>query len=108
MLATARLILAIVCGSYLLSAAILGVARLRGQPVPAWVILAWLVTGLLGFALLPALRPGRPLVLASIGVVLLPWMAYSLVGDLRGKHWLVAVTDVAGLAAIAYSLWLAR
>ena len=108
MLATSKLILAILCGSYLLSAVLLGVARSRGETVPVAVIAGWAVLGLIGFALLPALQPGRLGVIVALCVVLGPWMAYSLVRDLIGGHWIIAITDIAGLAAIGYSLWIVR
>ena len=101
---TAKLILYIVAGSYLVSAAMLGVMRARGTTVPAWVIAGWLLTGLIGLALTAALGPGRGGVWWGLLVALGPWMVYALVGDLRLGHYVIAAIDVAGLSAIAYAL----
>ena len=108
MLPTAKLILAILCGSYLLSAALLAVARYRGETVPIAVIATWAVLGIIGFGLLPQLQVGRTWVIVALAIVLGPWMAYSLVRDVMGGHWIIAITDVAGLGAIGYSLWIVR
>ena len=102
--APAKLTLYILAASYLVSAALLGVAKSRGEPVPAWVIGTWLVTGLVAVALTPLLAPGRPAVWVGLLVALGPWMAWSLVGDLRGGHWVIAVVDVLGLGAIGWCL----
>jgi hypothetical protein len=105
-LSTARLILGITCGTYLLSAALLGWAKYRGQPVTAFGVTGWAVTGAVGLALLPWLTPKGWGVIIAIAAVLGPWMVYALVSDLRLGHWIIAVMDFAGLVAIAFSLWL--
>ena len=104
----ARLILYIVAASYVVSGGLLWVARAKGQPVAAWVIGAWLAAGLIGLGLTWAFGPGRGkwVIWAGLLVVLGPWMAYSLVGDWRGGHWVIAGLDVAALGAIAYALWM--
>ena len=102
----ARIILFIVAASYVVSGVLLGVARARGEEVPAWVIATWLVTGVAGLALTAALGPGRRGVWVALLIVLGPWMAWSLVGDLRGGHWVIAGIDVLGLGAIGYALWI--
>jgi hypothetical protein len=103
-IAIARTILFWVAASYVLSAALLGVARMRHQPVPAWVILGWLATGAAGMALSLMLSPGRSAVWLGLLVLLGPWMLFSLVEDLRRGFWPIALTDLAGIAAIGYSL----
>ncbi len=101
----ARLILYIVAASYVLSGGLLWVARAKGQSVPAWVIGTWLAAGLIGVGLTYAMAPGRRGVWVALAVVLGPWMAYSLVGDLREGHWVIAILDVGALVAIAFALW---
>jgi hypothetical protein len=103
-----RLLLAVVAGTYLLSAGLLAAARSRGAKVEAWVIGGWLLTGLAGLALAAALRPGRPAVWAGLLAALVPWMLYSLAYDARERIWVMVAADVAGLAAIAAGLWMAR
>ena len=98
---SARTIYLIVAISYLLSAAILGLMRWRGTEVPAWVIIGWLVTGVVGIALSTALAPGRGLVWAAILVVLVPWMIYALIGDFRLGHYFMVTIDALALLAIA-------
>lgn len=105
-IASARMILMIVAGSYVLSAAILGFVRWRGTTVPSWMIGGWLVTGLLGIALSAMLAPGRGAVWVLLMLVLFPWMIYSLVSDLRSGNWIIACTDVAALLAIAYAAFI--
>ena len=56
-LPAARLILSIICGSYLLSAGLLTWARVAGQVVPGWKIGGWVITGIVGFLLLIWLSP---------------------------------------------------
>jgi hypothetical protein len=107
-LAISRLILLIMCGSYLLSAGLLTWARVSGQTVPGWKIGGWVVTGIAGFILLPWLSQSRPLISIALLIALGPWMAIALGDDARSGHWIVAIIDLAGLAAIGYSLWLVR
>jgi hypothetical protein len=107
-LATSRLILIIVCASYVLSAALLTWARIAGQTVPSWKIAGWLVTGIAGAILLPWLAGNRPLISLAVMIVLGPWMALALSDDLRGRHFIIAAIDLAGLFAIGYALWLIR
>ena len=105
-LATARVLFYVMSGSFLLSAAILEAVRLSGKTVPAAVLLGWGGLGVLGVALTPLLSPDRRWIAWALAVVLGPWMAYSLVGDLQRKVYPIAATDVAGLAAIAFGVWL--
>ena len=107
-LPTARLILIIMCASYLLSAALLTWARISGQTVPAWKIAGWVVTGIGGAILLYWLSPDRPLISIAAFIVLAPWMALALYDDTRTRHFIIAVIDLAGLFAICYALWLIR
>jgi hypothetical protein len=107
-LAVSRLILAIVCGSYLLSAALLTWARLAGQSVPAWKIGGWVVTGVAGAILLRWMSADRPMISAAMLIVLAPWMALALADDTRGRHFVIAIVDLAGIIAILYALWLIR
>ena len=103
-----RLLLLIVAASYLLSAALLAAARGRGAAIATWFVLGWVATGLIGLGLAWVLQPGRPLVWAGLLVVLGPWMGYSLYYDVRLRIWAMVAIDAAGLAAIAWGLWLAR
>lgn len=107
-LAISRLILAIVCGSYLLSAALLTWARLAGQTVPGWKIAGWIVTGTGAAILLRWLSSDRPIVSIAMFLLLAPWMAIALVDDTRGRHFIIAVVDLAGIVAISYALWMIR
>ncbi len=107
-LATARLILIILCASYLLSAALLTWARVAGQTVPGWKIAGWLVTGIATALLLPWLAGNRPVISIAVLILLGPWMALALTDDLRGRHFIIAAVDLAGLFAIGYALWLIR
>jgi hypothetical protein len=107
-LAISRLILAIVCGSYLLSAVLLTWARLAGQTVPGWKIAGWIVTGIGAAILLRWLSSDRPIVSVAIFLLLAPWMAIALVDDVRGRHFIIAVVDLAGIVAITYALWIIR
>ena len=103
-IALARVILFWVSVSYVFSAAMLGLARFRGQPVPTWAIAGWLTTGIAGVALSLVLAPQRSAVWVGLLIFLGPWMVYSLVEDTRRGYWPVALADIAGLGAIAYSL----
>lgn len=103
-----RTLLVVVAASYLVSAAVLGVARLRGGPVAGWVIGGWLATGAAGVALGLLLRPGRPATWVGLLIALAPWMCFSLAYDVRERVWVMAAVDVAGLAAVAAGLWMAR
>jgi hypothetical protein len=105
-LPTSRLILAILCGSYLLSAALLTWARMSGQVVPAWKIAGWALTGTVGAVLLYWLAPHRPAISIAMLIVLAPWMAFALYEDTQSKHFVIAVIDLAGLFAIGFALWL--
>lgn len=105
-LAVSRLILLILCGSYLISAGLLTWARMAGHTVPAWKIGGWVLTGVIGLALLPLLSSDRPLISLALLIVLAPWMAIALADDTRSGHWIIAVVDLAGLIAIGYALWL--
>jgi hypothetical protein len=107
-LPASRLILAILCGSYLLSGILLTWARVAGQAVPGWKIGGWFITGVIGAVLLGWLSPNRPLVSLAMLIVLGPWMALALADDTRGRHFIIAAVDLAGLFAIGYSLWLIR
>jgi hypothetical protein len=107
-LAVSRLILIIMCGSYLLSAGLLTWARLAGQTVPGWKIGGWVVTGIIGLGLIPYLATNRPIISLAMLVVLAPWMALALVDDTRSAHYIIAVVDLAGLIAIGYALWLIK
>ncbi len=106
--AVSRLILMIMCASYLLSAALLGWARVAGQTVPAWKIAGWAVAGVAAGALLPGLSARRWVVTVIIFLLLGPWMAFALYEDARGRHYVIAGIDLAGLAAITYAVWLMR
>ena len=106
-LATARLLFNIMAASFVLSAAILGYVRFTGKPVPTYVLAAWGGLGVLAFVLTPLLAPDRRWVAIALLVVLGPWMAVSLVGDAQRKVYAMAAVDLAGLAAIAYGVWLA-
>ena len=106
-IATARVLFYVMSGSFLLSAAILGYVRLTGKTVPAYVLALWAGLGVAGFALTPLLTLDRRWVAWLLAVVLGPWMAVSLVGDVQRKIYPIAATDVAGLAAIAYGVYLA-
>ena len=107
-LPTSRLILIIMCASYLLSAALLTWARISGQVVPAWKIGGWVVTGLVGAILLYWLSPQRPMISIAVFIVLAPWMAFAFYEDARSHHLIIAAVDLAGLFAIGYALWLIR
>ncbi len=107
-LPAARIILAILCASYLLSAGLLTWARFAGQTVPAWKIAGWLVTGIIGGILLIWLSPDRPLVSIAMLLVLMPWMIFALTEDTRSHHYIIAVVDLAGVFAIGYALWMIR
>lgn len=106
--ATARAILLIVAVSYIISAAVLMIMRQRGEEVPAPFIAGWVVGGVMGMVGASFVAPQSPwawwLSLVSLG----PWMALSLVWDVRQGIWLIAALDVAGLAAIGFALWLSR
>lgn len=106
-IAIARMIMLIVAASYLLSAALLAVARARGQAVTGWVIVGWLLTGAAGVALALCLAPGRAGALIVLALVLGIWMGYALIGDLRARHWIIAAIDVSALVAIVYSVHIA-
>jgi hypothetical protein len=107
-LAVSRLILAILCASYLLSAGLLAWARVAGQTVPGWKIAGWIVTGAIGLVLLPWLSTNRPMISLAMLVVLAPWMALALADDTRSGHFIIAIVDLAGLIAIGYALWLIK
>jgi hypothetical protein len=107
-LPVSRIILASVCGSYLLSAALLAWAKTHGQIVPAWKIGGWLLTGIIGLVLLIWLSPAEPIISFAMLIALAPWMAYALTEDARSGHYIIAVIDLAGLFAIAYALWIIR
>jgi hypothetical protein len=105
-LQSARVILISVAASYVLSAVILLVVRLRGATISAWVVGGWLVTGLAGIALGYLLGPGRGGVWVAAGVVLLPWMIYSTYGDAMQRSYVMTTVDVLGMLAIVYALYL--
>ncbi len=107
-LAVARVILWIMVGSYLLSAALLSWARVAGQIVPVWKIIAWAVTSIVAAALLPFLTANRPLIAVAILIALAPWMAFATYEDTRSRHFVIAVVDLAGLLAIFYAVWLVQ
>jgi hypothetical protein len=103
-LPAARSLLFIVAVSYVVSAAILLLVRLRGGAVGAWVIATWLLTGSAGIVLARMLAPGQAAIWWALLVVLGPWMGYSLYYDLRERIWFMAAIDLAGLFAIAWGL----
>ncbi|HEX8910896.1 MAG TPA: hypothetical protein VF796_00955 [Humisphaera sp.] len=103
-----RVLLFVVAGTYVLSAALLGFARWRGAAVAWWVLVGWVATGVAGMALAASLRPGRPAVWAGLLLALGPWMLFSLAYDVRERVWVMAALDVAGLLAIAWGLGMAR
>jgi hypothetical protein len=107
-LPAARIILAIICGSYLLSAGLLTWAKFAGQTVPAWKIAGWLLAGIIGAILLIWLSPNRPVISIAMLLVLGPWMVFALTEDTRSRHYVIAVVDLAGLFAIGYALWMIR
>jgi hypothetical protein len=107
-LPAARLILAIMCGSYLLSAGLLTWARVAGQTVPGWKIAGWIITGIVGAILLIWLSPNRPIVSLAMLIVLGPWMIFALYEDSVGRHYFIAVVDLSGVLAIGYALWMIR
>jgi hypothetical protein len=107
-LPAARIILGILCASYLLSAGLLTWARVAGQTVPAWKIAAWAGTGILGAILLIWLSPDRPIISIAMLLVLGPWMMFALYEDTVAKHYIIAVIDLAGLFAIGYAIWMIR
>ncbi len=107
-MASARLILLIVAASYPLAAALLWVARARGETVPWYWPTAWLVCGIVGGACAYVLSDGRPWAWAGVLLFLGIIMAVSLVVDVRHGYWIMAIIDVAGLLAIAWALWTAR
>jgi hypothetical protein len=107
-LPAARIILAILCASYLLSAGLLTWARFAGQVVPAWKIAGWIVTGLLGAILLIWLSPDRPIISFAMLLALGPWMLFALLEDARSRHYVIATVDLAGLFAIGYAIWMIR
>jgi hypothetical protein len=107
-LAASRMILIIMCASYLLSAALLTWARVAGQTVPGWKIGAWAGTGIVGLCLMPWLSQSRPMISIAMLVVLVPWMGFAFSEDARSGHWIVAIVDLAGLGATIYALWLIR
>ena len=102
--APSRTVLFIISITYLISAALLLFFKLRGQPVPVWVIAGWVVTGLAGVALSPMLAEGRPWVWVGLVVALVPWMGFSLVTDLRHRMFWIAATDVAALVGIGWAM----
>jgi hypothetical protein len=102
--APSRSVLFIISVTYLISAIVLLVFKLRGQTVATWVIVGWVVTGLAGVVLSPMLVEGRAWVWFALAVALVPWMGYSLVADLRHRFWWIAATDVAGLIGIGWAL----
>ena len=106
-LSAARLILGIVAASFPLAAALLFWARHRGDDGTLVWPTSWLVCGVVGLIAAFLLNGGLGVwwwvALLSLG----PILAVSLVVDLRHGHYLVATTDVAGLAAMAYGLYLA-
>lgn len=103
-----RTLLLIVAISYLVSAVMLVVARWRGVDIGWLYIAGWVVTGVAGAALATQLAPARPAVWVALALVLLPWMLFSLVVDVRLRFWLMVAIDVAGVLAIVYGLALAR
>ena len=106
-LATARVLFYVMSGRFLLSAALLGYARYTGKPVPTYVLALWAGLGVAGFALTPLLRLDRRWIAWLLAVVLGPWVAVSLDGDVQRKFFPLAAVDIAGLAAIAYGVYLA-
>ena len=107
-LPTARLILILVAASYPVAAGMLWWAKSRGDDVPWYWPTGWLVTGVLGLAFAAMLAQGRPWAWWGVSLALGPWMAVSLVVDVRHGYFWIAALDVAGLGAIAYALWLGR
>jgi hypothetical protein len=107
-LPAARIILAILCASYLLSAVLLTWAKLAGQVVPAWKIAGWITTGAVGGVLLIWLSPNRPIILVAMLIALGPWMLFALTEDARSRHYVIAIIDLAGLFAIGFALWMIR
>jgi len=104
----ARIILICVAASYLLSAALLAVAKWRGQSVAAWMVIGWLVTGIAGVALSATFAKGRGAVWIGVLVAMGPWMVWSLIEDLRRGYWAIAVADLAAIGAIGYALMICR
>ena len=105
-LATARVIFICIAASYLLSAAILGWVRSRGEAVAAFAIAGWAITGVVGIALSLLLASQRPIVWIGLLVALVPWMVYALIGDAGEKRIFMTIADAAGLGAIVWALWL--
>ncbi len=106
-IATARVLFYVMAASFLLSASLLGYVRATGKDVPTYVLAAWAGGGIVGLALTPLLTPDRRWVALILLAVLGPWMAVSLVGDWQRKIYVMAATDLAGLAAIAFGVYLA-
>ena len=104
-LATARVILLSVAGSYLLSALILAWVRSRGETVATFAIVGWAVTGALGLVLALLLAPQRLAVWVGLLVVLGPWMVYATIGDAGEKRIVMTIVDLAGVGAIGLALW---
>lgn len=107
-LPAARLILLMVAASYPLAAGLLWAMAARGEKVPWYWPTGWLGLGLAGLTCAFLLAPGRPWAWWGVLVTLAPWMIVALVQDVRSALWPIALLDLAGLAAIAYALWMIR
>ena len=107
-MAAARLILLIVAASFPLAAALLLWMKRRGEEVPWYWPTAWLACGVVGLAAASFLSDGRPWAWGLCLLSLAPILVVSTVVDVRHGLWWVVLTDVAGLAAVAWGLWQAR
>lgn len=105
-LATARVLFYVMGGSFAFSAALLGAFRLAGRTVPTFVLVGWAALGAAAIGLTPLLTADRRWVALLLAAVLGPWMAWSLANDVRAKLYPIAATDVAGLIAIGFGVWL--
>jgi hypothetical protein len=98
------IILFSVAVSYPIAAAALWWLRWRGETVPHWWPAGWLLTGVIGLALLPFV--GQTWAWWGVLLALGPWMLLSLIVDWKHKVWPMVVLDAAGLLAIGYGLYL--
>ncbi len=100
---SARRVLFMLCGTYLLSALILWWADAKRRDV--WL---WVLTGGSGIVLTLLLQRDRPLVWIGLALALGPQMVSATYGDLRRDNRALIAIDIGGLATLAVGLALAR